>query len=834
MKTNLGWIKIEAIRKMLLPSVIPAPPFVIPAEAGIQKGIKSFANLDSRFLGNDNQNIPCHLRRWIIPALLLFPVVILLAADTLNDTLQKGLLEEEANHNLEAAIQAYQSVTAQSDEQRKVAATAIFRLGECYRKLGKTPEAATYYERILRDFADQEPLVKLSRENLSAMGVSVKASDPSGETAVTTSAEAQELEKIKTIVKNSPDLINAKSENGRTLLHKAAEAGQVMVAEFLLANGADVNIEDTSSDTPLILATSNGHKAMVELLLKHGAKIDGTRRTPLHAAASGGYAMLVELLLKNGAKVNVINGSGLTPLHLAVMGAHKAIVEILAANKADINAKASPEQPFTIVGTNNQRINISQGITPLHFAIKMNYPEIVEFLLANGANVNTATENGWTPLHIAADSILKKMVETLLKHKADVNAKTKDGLTPLHLAVSGNQPDMVELLLASGAEVEAKDSKGKTPLLLAMEKNNQAVTKVLLKYKADMNTKTENGSTLLHLAVSGNQLDIVELLLASGAEVDAKDSEGKTPLLWVQCNKNAQAITELLLKNKADINATDKDGVTLLAQVFLKNMGISSISSDEENFERFAEYLLDQGANPNIQFKCRSYYNTVGAPLHIAKHLGNTRWIEFLLAHQVDLNLKDPDGNTPLYWATIQRGPNKDIIKTTQYLLTHHPDVNIKNAKNQTVYDLVQAKGTMSRLRPSSIALSGNDQKILALLREHGATETKRLEEKDSKYFEVPGLQGGEVYFFGAVRSNSLKLEEGKKTTLFDALIKVGLADSADLTSLRFSRVDPETKETFTETVNASGITKGARSQVVILWNGDRIEVPMKAIQTSK
>src|SRR5437899_4070583 len=83
------------------------------------------------------------------------------AADGLSETLQKGLFEEEANHNLEAAIKAYQSVLQQTDEQRKLAATAVFRLAECYRKLGKTNEAAAQYERILREFSDQSDLASL-------------------------------------------------------------------------------------------------------------------------------------------------------------------------------------------------------------------------------------------------------------------------------------------------------------------------------------------------------------------------------------------------------------------------------------------------------------------------------------------------------------------------------------------------------------------------------------------------------------------------------------------------------------------------------------------------
>src|SRR5215212_4074388 len=89
-----------------------------------------------------------------------------IGADALTQNLQRGLYEEEANHNLDAAIKAYQAVISQSEEQRKVTATALFRLGECYRKLGKTNEANAHYERILRDFSEQEQLVKLSREQV--------------------------------------------------------------------------------------------------------------------------------------------------------------------------------------------------------------------------------------------------------------------------------------------------------------------------------------------------------------------------------------------------------------------------------------------------------------------------------------------------------------------------------------------------------------------------------------------------------------------------------------------------------------------------------------------
>src|SRR5438876_12395055 len=113
------------------------------------------------------------------------------ATNDLSAALQRGLFEEEANHNLDAAIQAYQSVINQYDKDRKLAATAIFRLGESYRKQGKTNEAVAQYERVLREFADQSELATPSRAYLAAAG---QTRVPEAQAAApTTSAEAEEI-----------------------------------------------------------------------------------------------------------------------------------------------------------------------------------------------------------------------------------------------------------------------------------------------------------------------------------------------------------------------------------------------------------------------------------------------------------------------------------------------------------------------------------------------------------------------------------------------------------------------------------------------------------------
>src|SRR5256885_17182238 len=67
---------------------------------------------------------------WGTMGILAFAVATR-GADGLTQTLQHGLYEEEANQNLDAAIKSYQAVIDQSQEQRKVVATALFRLGEC-------------------------------------------------------------------------------------------------------------------------------------------------------------------------------------------------------------------------------------------------------------------------------------------------------------------------------------------------------------------------------------------------------------------------------------------------------------------------------------------------------------------------------------------------------------------------------------------------------------------------------------------------------------------------------------------------------------------------------
>jgi tetratricopeptide (TPR) repeat protein len=117
------------------------------------------------------------------------------------EQLKKAIVQEETGQNPEKAIQAYQAVVAQFDEDRKVAATALYRLAECYRKAGMRTEAQAAYQRVVREFSDQTALADPSRQQLK---------DTFGVSEVRTTRESEAL------LRSQRDLAAARAELERS------------------------------------------------------------------------------------------------------------------------------------------------------------------------------------------------------------------------------------------------------------------------------------------------------------------------------------------------------------------------------------------------------------------------------------------------------------------------------------------------------------------------------------------------------------------------------------------------------------------------------------------
>jgi cytohesin len=177
-------------------------------------------------------------------------------------------------------------------------------------------------------------------------------------------------------------------------------------------------------------------------------------------------------------------------MHCAARGGHKEMVELLLAHGADVNAGANYNRTaaeFAMQGDHSEVVEllVSQGadIPPLHMALYMKDETKAKSLIECGADVNKRTPYGTTPLDRAVGAGFKNIVELLIDRGADVNAKDNWDWTPLHSAVYGHK-DIVELLIAKGANVNARDGDSRTPLRYAQDNGYTEIVNLLRQHGA--------------------------------------------------------------------------------------------------------------------------------------------------------------------------------------------------------------------------------------------------------------------------------------------------------------------------------------------------------------
>jgi|GEM_PF-2432027 len=89
---------------------------------------------------------------WMLAGPVVAGPVVAADRDAVTQAMQEALYAEEVKGDVASALKAYEAVTARFEEQRDLASTALFRQGECWRKLERPQEAAAVYRRVSRYF----------------------------------------------------------------------------------------------------------------------------------------------------------------------------------------------------------------------------------------------------------------------------------------------------------------------------------------------------------------------------------------------------------------------------------------------------------------------------------------------------------------------------------------------------------------------------------------------------------------------------------------------------------------------------------------------------------
>lgn len=82
-----------------------------------------------------------------------------------------------------------------------------------------------------------------------------------------------DLEKIKLLSPSKQEIDSRPEEYVSPVLILACRNNKVEIVQYLLANGADVNIENRYGETPILAASSTGNLKLIRLLMGEGADL---------------------------------------------------------------------------------------------------------------------------------------------------------------------------------------------------------------------------------------------------------------------------------------------------------------------------------------------------------------------------------------------------------------------------------------------------------------------------------------------------------------------------------------------------------------------------------
>jgi uncharacterized protein len=220
----------------------------------------------------------------------------------------------------------------------------------------------------------------------------------------------------------------------------------------------------------------------------------------------------------------------------------------------------------------------------------------------------------------AAEAQQPQAALELIERGADVNAAAPDGTTALMWAVHYDETPLIDRLLAARANVEVANDYGATAMSEAATYGDTAVIEKLVKAGANADSANADGETALMILARTDNVEAAGFLIRHGANVNARERlTGQSALDWAAARSEPQMV-KLLLHEHANPNVRS-----------------------EWNTER-----LQITSEPRIQARPTGGFT----PLIYAARAGCIACVKALVQGGADINLTDPDAESPLLIAT--------------------------------------------------------------------------------------------------------------------------------------------------------------------------------------
>ena len=334
-------------------------------------------------------------------------------------------------------------------------------------------------------------------------------------------ARAGDSDALRALLDAHPDRLLAREEPYEwTLLHAAAQKGQLDVVDLLLARGLDANTRERGDESyAMHWAAAGGHLEVVRRLADAGADVVGHGddhelevigwATVWDGCDDAHHRAVADFLVSRGARHHIFSALALD------LG--DELRRIAAADPAHLDRRMS---------------RFENRCTPLQFAVRQSRSTMVALLLELGADPFAVDDGGQPVASYASTREIDRPVNEAIRRRmlAELSGTRESSVSRRKLSLalvaclSLDDMSTAESLVQEDASLLREVGA----LHLLAKRGDVAGVRWLLDHGADPNARWMHWDadvTPLHLTAFSDRVESARLLLAAGADPRIRDSK---------------------------------------------------------------------------------------------------------------------------------------------------------------------------------------------------------------------------------------------------------------------------------------------------------------------